>query len=60
MFIMFWDFFIVEQSFLSPQVKRSMIISNKHGTYELCNEPEMKILSALVKISWKAEIESFP
>ena len=57
MFIMFWDFFIVEQSFLSPQVKRSMIISNKHGTYELCNEPEMTILSALVKILWKAEIE---
>ena len=26
------------QIFFSPQVKRSAIISNKHGMYELCNE----------------------
>ena len=26
------------QSFLSPQVKRSAINSNKHGTYELAHE----------------------
>ena len=29
MFIIFWHFLMVEQIFLSPQVKRSMIISNK-------------------------------
>ena len=29
MFKMFWDFLIDKQIFLSPQVKRSMIINNK-------------------------------
>ena len=29
MFIMFWDFLMVEQIFHSPQVKRSVLISNK-------------------------------
>ena len=29
MFVMFGDFFMVEQIFLSPQVKRKVIISNK-------------------------------
>ena len=29
MFIVFWDFLMVEHIFLSPQVKRSMIIGNK-------------------------------
>ena len=29
MFMIFWHFLMVEQIFLSPQVKRSMIISNK-------------------------------
>ena len=57
MFIMFWDFFIIEQIFLSPQVKQSMIIINKHGMYELCNESVMELLSALLKIFQKAEIE---
>ena len=38
MFITFWDFLMVEQIFLSPQVKRSVIISNKHGIYELPHE----------------------
>ena len=33
--IMVWDFLMVEHIFLSPQVKRSLIISNKHGIYEL-------------------------
>ena len=31
----FWDFLMFDQIFLSPQVKRSVIISNKYGTYEL-------------------------
>ena len=35
MFIIFWDILIDEQNFLSLQVKRIMIISNKHGIYEL-------------------------
>ena len=35
LFIIIWDFLTVEQTFLSPQMKRSMIISNKHGIYML-------------------------
>ena len=34
-FIIFWDFLIDEQIFFLPQVKRSVIHSNKHGIYEL-------------------------
>ena len=33
-FIMFWDFSMFYQIFLSPQVKRWAIITYKHGTYE--------------------------
>ena len=33
--IILWDFFMFYQIFLSPQVKRSAIISNKQGVYEL-------------------------
>ena len=29
---------MAEQIFLSPQVKRSVIIGNKHGIYELFHE----------------------
>ena len=35
MFIIFWDILIDEQILFSPQVKWSVIISNKHGIYEL-------------------------
>ena len=28
-FIIFWEFLMVEQTFLSPQVKRRAIVSNK-------------------------------
>ena len=35
---MIWDFFMFDQIFHSPQVKQSMIISNKHGTYEFPHE----------------------
>ena len=31
----FWDFLMFYQFFFSPQVKRSVIITNKHGIYEL-------------------------
>ena len=36
--IIFWDFLILYQIFLSPQVKQSVITSNKHGIYELPHE----------------------
>ena len=38
MVIIFWDFLMFNQIFLSPQVKWSVIISNKHGIYELPHE----------------------
>ena len=38
MFIIFWDFLMVEQIFFSPQVKRSVIISNKYDIDELPHE----------------------
>ena len=38
MVIMFWDFLIFEQIIFSPQVKWSVIVSNKHGMYELLNQ----------------------
>ena len=34
----FWDFLMFCQIFLSPQVKRILIISNKHGIYKLPHE----------------------
>ena len=33
-----WDFLILYQILFSRQVKRSVIISNKHGIYELPQE----------------------
>ena len=36
--IMFRDFLIRYQILFSPQVKRSVIISNKHGIYQLPHE----------------------
>ena len=36
--IIFWDFLMLYQIFFSPQVKRNMIISNKHEIYELPHE----------------------
>ena len=36
--IILWDFLMFYQIFLSPQVKRSSIISNKQGVYELSHE----------------------
>ena len=35
MFIIFRGILIDEQIFFSPQIKRSVIISNKYGIYEL-------------------------
>ena len=35
MIIIFWDFLMLYRIFISPQVTRSAIISNKHDMYEL-------------------------
>ena len=35
MVIIFWDILMFYQNSLSPQVKRSVIITNKHGINEL-------------------------
>ena len=37
-FIVFWDFLVFYQIFLSPQAKRCSIITYKHGIYELPHE----------------------
>ena len=46
--VIIWDFLILFQVFCSLQVKGSMIISNKHGTYklpyELPNDLKIRIL----------------
>ena len=36
--IVFWDFLMFDKIFFSPQEKRRVIISNKHGIYELPHE----------------------
>ena len=36
--IILWDFLIIYLILLSPQVKQSVIISNKRGIYELPHE----------------------
>ena len=36
--IISWDFLMFDQLFLSRETKRSKIISNKHGIYELPHE----------------------
>ena len=47
-FIIFWDFSMFYQIFFSPQVKRSAIITYKHGIYglhhELLNDLKLRIL----------------
>ena len=43
MVIIFRDILLFEQIFLSPQVKRSVVISNKHDMYELPHELLNKI-----------------
>ena len=46
MVIIFWERLMFDKIFLSPQVKRSVIISNKHDIYELPHEgiPEKRDL----------------
>ena len=38
MFIIFWDILIDEDILFSPQVKRSLVIKNKYGIYNLQHE----------------------
>ena len=46
--LIFWDLLLLYQVFFSLQVKRSLIISNKHGitelSLELLNDLRLKIL----------------
>ena len=53
--IIFWDFLMFYQIFLSPKEKRSAIISNKHGTcelpHELPNDSRFRKLRKVRKIS---------
>ena len=60
--IMFWDFLILYQIFFSPQVKRSVIISNKHCTYNKPQElpNDLRLYSILTENCWKIEIKAFP
>ena len=52
--IILWDFLMLCQIFLSPQVKRSVIISNKQGVYEFPNDLRLRILGN------KEKSEKFP
>ena len=58
--IIFWNLQIFYQMFLSQEVKRNMIITNKNGKYELNDElanvrlvpillPKIKVLSKLAR-----------
>ena len=56
MFMVFLDFLMVEQVFLSPQLKRSVIISNKlvytsELPHELPNALRLRKLGNIKKIS---------
>ena len=46
--IIFWEFLMFYQNFLSPQVKQSLIISNKQDVYDLphnlLNDLRLRIL----------------
>ena len=51
--IKFSNFLILYQMFFSPQVKRSVIIGNKHGIYELPNDLRLEDLR---KLGWIRKI----
>ena len=48
--IIFWDFLILYQIFFSPQVKRSVIITNKNGICEIPNDLRLRPLRKFGKI----------
>ena len=43
--IKFWEFLMLYQIFFSPEVKRSAIISNKHGVHGLPHELQNDLIS---------------
>ena len=56
MIIIFCDFLTFDQIFLSPQEKRSVIVSNKHGVYhkllhKLLNDLRLRKTRNIRKIS---------
>ena len=51
--IILWDFLMLYQIFLSPQVKRSAIISNKQGEYELPHELQNVLRSSKNRENFK-------
>ena len=68
-FIIFWDFLIFYQISLSPQVKRCVIITYKHGIYELPhelpNDLRLRILKnckiwgkRLIFVEWYPSVQS--
>ena len=46
---------MIKQIFLSPQVKRSVIISNKYGIYELLHELPNDLIIGKQEISGKSQ-----
>ena len=60
-FRMLWDFLMLYQVFLSPQVKWNAIISNKHGIHELPHElpHDFRLICPVVCYStWKVGLAS--
>ena len=57
-FIIFWDFLMFYQIFLSPQVERCVIITCKHGIYQFPHElqNDLKVTSATKHNSAAKEI----
>ena len=42
--IIFWDFLILYKILFSPQLKQSVIITNKQGVHDLPNNLRLRIL----------------
>ena len=55
--IIFWDFLILYQIFFSPQVKRSVIITNKNGIYEIPNDLRLRPLRKFGKIKQISKLQ---
>ena len=61
-FIIIWDFLILQQIFYSSQVKRSEIISSNHGIHVLPHKllNKLRLLLCTSKRLLKIEIKTFP
>ena len=53
MVILIGEFLMVHQFFSSPQVKRSLIISNKSGIYQLPNKLQNDLRLRIIR-NWKS------